>query len=136
VIGQRLAFGLPLVLTTPIALSLVIGFLSTVTMSVNGCDFKFPMWDRDVTTIQDHIADYWFVLVGGILSYLSLLLVTNHIWTPRKKFVADAIHYDMNYCNQKWNPIEIFTKYSEICKLGIQNIIVDRRAIFLSCAYK
>jgi hypothetical protein len=85
VIGQRLAFGLPLVLTTPIALSLVIGFLSTVTMSVNGCDFKFPMWDRDVTTI---------------------------------------------------NPIEIFTKYSEICKLGIQNIIVDRRAIFLSCAYK
>ena len=93
VIGQRLAFGLPLVLTTPIALSLVIGFLSTVTMSVNGCDFKFPMWDRDVTTIQDHIADYWFVLVGGILSYLSLLLVTNHIWTPRKERLQPTDKY-------------------------------------------
>jgi hypothetical protein len=41
-------------------------------MSVNGCDFKFPMWDRDVTTIQGHIADYWFVLMGIIQSVRTI----------------------------------------------------------------
>lgn len=93
IIGQRLAFGLPLVLTPPIALSFVLGLQSTATMSVYGCELKFPMWDGDVTIIQDHIDDYWFVLVGGILSYLSLLLVTSHVWTPRKERLQPTDKY-------------------------------------------
>ncbi|VDI58932.1 chitin synthase [Mytilus galloprovincialis] len=100
IIGQRLAFGLPLVLTPPIALSFVLGLQSTATMSVYGCELKFPMWDGDVTNIQEHIDDYWFVLVGGILSYLSLLLVTSHVWTPSKERLqpTDKLFVKPLYC--------------------------------------
>lgn len=85
VIGQRLAFGLPLVLTPPIALSFILAFMSTTTVYVSSCKLSFPMWDGDVRIIQDHISDYWLMIVSGLLSYVSFLLVTNHVWTPRKE---------------------------------------------------
>lgn len=85
VIGQRLAFGLPLLLVTPITLSLVLAFLSTTSITINSCKLSFPMWKGDVTIIQEHIDDYWLMIVGGLLSYVSFLLITNHIWTPRKE---------------------------------------------------
>lgn len=86
VLAQRAAFSLPLVLSTPVTIALVLGFYSqSAVLNIYGCYTPFPAWDGDATTIMDIINWYWPVLAGGIAAFFSLLLITNHIWSPGKE---------------------------------------------------
>jgi hypothetical protein len=55
------------------------------------CEIKFPYWVSDEKnpilhlTEGDNFINIWPIVVGGFLSYFSLLVITNYIWSPKKE---------------------------------------------------
>lgn len=108
VVAQRLAFGLPLAISPPISLVLLLAFMSTPDKSSpspsleNAGEFKFgkkcflifPHWTDDnhnpILKMSEQFNDYWPLIVGGLLSYFSLLLMANYIWTPKKERLSST----------------------------------------------
>ncbi|XP_076087751.1 chitin synthase chs-2-like [Mytilus galloprovincialis] len=114
VVAQRMAFGLPLAMATPIALVVLF-----VLMSSNGtgdyndnigkfwfgkCEIQFPHWTDNehnpILNLVDRFTDIWPLVTGGIISYLSLLLITNYIWNPKKERLqsTDKLFVKPLYC--------------------------------------
>ncbi|CAC5365574.1 CHS1 [Mytilus coruscus] len=114
VVAQRIAFGLPLTMSTPIALVVLF-----VLMSSNGtgsyddnigkfwfgkCEIQFPHWTDNehnpILNLVDRFTDIWPLVTGGIISYLSLLLITNYIWSPKKERLqsTDKLFVKPMYC--------------------------------------
>lgn len=101
IVAQQLAFGLPVAIATPVALAILLEMMSSSKTGNSAdivgafffgkCEIKFPYWISDEKnpilhlTEGDHFINIWPIVVGGILSYFSLLIITNAIWSPKKE---------------------------------------------------
>lgn len=86
IVAHKVGYALPMALITPASIGLILAFYSgSATISITGCITPFPTWNGDAMLIVDEISSYWLALVAGSLSYLSLLLITNHVWSPSKE---------------------------------------------------
>ena len=91
IMAQVVDFSLPLVLSTPAAIGVVLGMYSGFMTSNDGCSLPFPHWN---TTLGKDAADYFndmenhwenvLFIIAGLVGFLSYLLVSNHIWVPGK----------------------------------------------------
>lgn len=99
IVAQQLAFGLPIAIATPVALAILLEMMSSSktgnsavgTFFFGTCEIKFPYWVSDEKnpilhlTEGEHFINIWPIVVGGFLSYFSLLIITNYIWSPKKE---------------------------------------------------
>lgn len=89
ILAQKLCFALPVVLSTPVVIGLILGLYSrTVDISFGKCILPLAEWrdkNQDPTILFDIIDTYWVVIAAGALGYFSFLLVTNHVWSPSKE---------------------------------------------------
>lgn len=105
VVAQTIAFALPLAISLPVTIVILIAFMSTSNVNdVNPTQFKFgekcvlryPYWvDNDHNPIlkmteKGNFQSYWPLIVGGVLSYFSLLLMANYIWSPKKERLSST----------------------------------------------
>lgn len=89
ILAQKLCFALPVVLSTPVVIGLILGLYSrTIDISIGKCILPLAEWkdkNQDPTILFDIIDTYWVVIAAGALGYFSFLLVTNHMWSPSKE---------------------------------------------------
>lgn len=92
ILAQKLAFGLPLTLATPVSLSILIFEMSKenrkyqLSSIFEKCEIGLPFWRPDPgSCLMEHSDTIWVLVTGGILSFCSLLLTTNYIWMPQKQ---------------------------------------------------
>lgn len=93
IMTQIVDYSLPLVLSTPVTIGVIIamyeGFMISAADEVS-CGIPFPEWSKD-----NQAANYFqlffdetenlFLLGAMVCSFLSLMLVTNHVWMPGKE---------------------------------------------------
>ena len=92
IMTQVLDFSLPLVLSTPAAIGIVLGMYSGfLTTNSDGCALPFPQWNTTMTLGSaqyfGNVSNHWenlLPIIAGLVGFLSFLLVTNHIWLPGK----------------------------------------------------
>ena len=91
IMTQVVDFSLPLVLSTPVTIGIILGMYSGfITTGNTGCLLPFPKWRTDMNSARyfGGLSDDWenFVyIIAGLVGFLSLLLVTNYIWLPGKQ---------------------------------------------------
>lgn len=101
IVAQQLAFALPIAIATPVALAILLEMMSSSktgnsegnvgTFFFGKCEIQFPYWVSDEKnpilhlTEGDNFIYIWSIVVGGFLSYFSLLIITNSIWSPKKE---------------------------------------------------
>jgi hypothetical protein len=98
IVAQKLCFALPLVLSTPAAIGIFLGFYTQTTIfNFGSCLTPLPVWknkDEDPTVLFNIIDTYWVVIAAGALGYFSLLLVSNHVWSPSKERLIATDRYN------------------------------------------
>ena len=98
ILAQKLCFALPVVLSTPVVIGLILSLYSqTLGISFGNCFLPMPIWtnqNEDPTILFDIIDTYWVVIAAGALGYFSFLLVTNHVWSPSKERLIATDRYD------------------------------------------
>lgn len=108
IMTQIVDYSIPLVLSTPAALGLILGMYSGfVTTKDIGCDIPFPFWATDQGS-SDYFGKLmdrdqlgiWLPVIAGLAGFISLLLVTNHVWTPGKERLqrTDKLFVQPLYC--------------------------------------
>ena len=91
IMTQVVDFSLPLVLSTPVTIGIILGMYSGfITTGNTGCSLPFPKWRTNMNSARyfGGLSDDWenFVyIIAGLVGFLSLLLVTNYIWLPGKQ---------------------------------------------------
>lgn len=93
IMTQIMDYSLPLVLSTPTALGVLFamygGFMTTP--AKESCYLPFPIWKQPENAAADYMQLLWdnkdnlFFVGAALIGYLSLLLITNHIWMPGKE---------------------------------------------------
>ena len=91
IMAQVVDFSLPLVLSTPAAIGIVLGMYSGFITTNDGCSLPFPQWNsslgEDAAQYFSDMGDPWenvLFIIAGLVGFLSYLLVSNHIWLPGK----------------------------------------------------
>ena len=93
IMTQVMDYSLPLVLSTPAALGVVIamygGFI-TISADEVSCHLPFPSWSKDngaadFFTLMIDDTNNLYLMGAALCGFLSLVLVTNHIWMPGKE---------------------------------------------------
>ena len=91
IMSQVVGFSLPLVLSTPATVGIILGMYSGfITTANTGCSIPFPKWNIN-TNSASYFSDVanelenLIYIIAGLVGFLSLLLVTNHIWLPGKQ---------------------------------------------------
>lgn len=91
IMTQMVDFSLPLILSTPAAIWIIIGMFSGFLTTTDGCSFPFPHWNDTLTdgaaSYFSDLANHWeniLPIIAGLVGFLSFLLVTNHVWLPGK----------------------------------------------------
>ena len=124
ILAQKLCFALPVVLSTPVVIGLILSLYSqTLGISFGKCYLPMPIWkneNEDPTILFDIIDTYWVVIAAGALGYFSFLLVTNHVWSPSKERLIATDRYD--------NFVKLFEK--QVCMNALLTHIVS---CFLFC---
>lgn len=88
IMTQIVDYSLPLVLSTPVTLGLILGmYAGFITTKDVGCTLPFPEWAENHSSTEYfehfiHGYQYWFPVFAGLTGFISLLLVTNHVWSP------------------------------------------------------
>lgn len=84
ILAQRLCFALPVILSTPAVVGIILGIYSrSINITFGKCTLLFPVWtDQDGNIFRDIRDTYWVVIVAGVLGYVSSIIVTNHVWFP------------------------------------------------------
>ncbi|XP_060063085.1 chitin synthase chs-2-like [Ylistrum balloti] len=80
---------------------LLFGSYSSTTVSTLGiCAIPFPTWEGDASIVVNEFNFFKYAIIAGILAYASLLLITNHIWSPGKERLAatEKIFVKPLYC--------------------------------------
>ncbi|XP_021365805.1 uncharacterized protein LOC110458442 isoform X2 [Mizuhopecten yessoensis] len=101
ILAHKVGYALPMALSTPVTIALLFGSYSSTTIStVASCTIPFPTWEGDASNVVDEINFYKFAIIAGILAYSSLLLITNHVWSPSKERLAatEKIFVKPLYC--------------------------------------
>ncbi|KAL8563825.1 hypothetical protein ACOMHN_061949 [Nucella lapillus] len=116
---QRISFVIPLTLSTPCAIVVFVldhkyHFLTTVTGSLATGDVVVT-WPKDAL-------DDWPKLVLGGAWFLSLLLLTRHVWWPRQNRLAK---FEMMFMNPLYCGI-----------LTMETLFLNRRRHTLNCRKK
>ncbi|XP_076437341.1 uncharacterized protein LOC143276616 isoform X2 [Babylonia areolata] len=107
---QRISFVVPLFLSTPCAVAVFFldnkyTFLSAVTVTN--------------TSVMKDPSSHWRTLVAGVAWFLSLLLLTRHVWWPRQNRMAK---FEMLFVNPLYCGI-----------LTMESLFMNRRRHALSC---
>lgn len=86
ILAQRPCFALPVILSTPVVVGIILGIYSrSINITFGKCTLLFPVWtDRDGNIFRDIRDTYWVAIVAGVLGYVSYIIVTNHVWYPVK----------------------------------------------------
>ncbi|XP_060586790.1 chitin synthase chs-1-like isoform X2 [Ruditapes philippinarum] len=106
IMTQIVDYSLPLVLTTPTTIGIILwmygGFLTTDDI---GCEIPFPKWAKNdgAKVYFGHFLDdpeIWIPIIAGLIGFVSLLLITNHVWTPGKERLqrTDKLFVQPLYC--------------------------------------
>ena len=88
IMTQIVDYSLPLVLVTPATLCLIILWMFDGLDL--GCEIPFPKWAKDQSSSKyfdnfTKMSDVWISIIAGVVGFVSLLLITNHVWTPGKE---------------------------------------------------
>ncbi|KAK3599019.1 hypothetical protein CHS0354_012497 [Potamilus streckersoni] len=84
IVAQIPCVSLPLTLSSPIALAALIGILSR---DIESCALSFPLLGPKSHKLISHLSSsyYWMSIVSGICGYISLVIISCHIWRPDNK---------------------------------------------------
>lgn len=86
ILAQRLCFVLPVMLSTPAVVGIILGIYSrSINITFGKCTLLFPVWtDQDGNNFRDIMDTYWVVIAAGVFGYVSSIIVTNHVWFPSR----------------------------------------------------
>ncbi|XP_033728979.1 chitin synthase chs-2-like [Pecten maximus] len=101
ILAHKVGYALPIALSTPVTIALLFGSYSSTTVStLASCKIPFPTWDGDASNVVDEFDFFKYAVIAGILAYMSLLLITNHVWSPGKERLAatEKIFVKPLYC--------------------------------------
>lgn len=95
ILTQVFDFSIPLVLSTPLSIVVVVAMYSgymTTAEDAASCQLPFPEWvdgnTSEMLAERLRSAEAWKVIsaiAAAVLSFISFLLVTNHVWKPGKE---------------------------------------------------
>lgn len=100
ILTQVFDFSLSLVLSTPVTIAIILTMYSGyITSSPHepSCNLPFPKWSNESAT--DDIfpllikGNVLYVIGAALLGFLSLLIVTNHIWKPGSERLQSTDKY-------------------------------------------
>ncbi|KAH3803412.1 chitin synthase chs-2-like isoform X2 [Dreissena polymorpha] len=94
ILTQIPSFSLPLVLATPILITIMAaGFSRNELSMTTGCYLPFPKW-------TDGLAYDWSMIMASIMGYMTIILVTSYIWRQTKERMKhkDRIFVQPMYC--------------------------------------
>lgn len=101
ILAHKIGYALPVALSTPITIALLFGSFSSTTVStIAGCTIPFPTWTGDASIVVEQFDFFKYAIIAGVLAYTSLLLITNHVWSPGKERLAatEKIFVKPLYC--------------------------------------
>ncbi|XP_052234766.1 chitin synthase chs-1-like isoform X1 [Dreissena polymorpha] len=106
IMAQVIGYSLPLVLSTPAAIGLILGMYGGVLTSNADpklCVLPFPQWVHNFGAgdfFQSLIGTQWTLLVVYAVAFVSLVMVTNHVWIPGKERLqtTDKLFVQPLYC--------------------------------------
>lgn len=102
IMAQVIGYSLPLVLSTPAAIGLILGMYGGILTSNADpklCVLPFPQWVNSGAGdfFQSLIGEQWTLLVMYAAAFVSLILVTNHVWIPGKERLQTTDKYVIVY---------------------------------------
>ncbi|XP_052237923.1 chitin synthase chs-2-like [Dreissena polymorpha] len=94
ILTQIPSFSLPIVLATPISVTIMAAEFSRDELSMtSGCYLPFPRW-------TDGLAYDWSMIVASIMGYMTIVMVTTYIWRQTKERMQqeDRMFVQPMYC--------------------------------------